>query len=115
VEARSLQAVLAEHAGAVRPRERRNDDVADLDGADVGADGLDDADELVTHPLTDLAVPHLVVRPQVAAADAGAGDADERVARFDDPGVRHVLDANVACAVHDSCSHAASEAGAGLD
>src|SRR6266511_804739 len=58
--------------------DRQNDDrVADRDGADVGADGLDDADELVAHALTGLAGLHLAVGPEVAAADAGAGDVDE--------------------------------------
>src|SRR6266508_3820659 len=105
VQARSLQSLLAEDAAAVRPRERCDDRVADRDGADVGADGLDDADELVAHALTGLAGLHLAVGPEVAAADAGAGDADEGVGRFDDAGVRHVLDADVAGAVHDSCAH----------
>ena len=49
VEARGLQSLLAEVAGAVGVGERRDDDVARLHGADVGADLLDDADELVAH------------------------------------------------------------------
>src|SRR5262249_32066425 len=38
-------------------------------------------------------------------ADAGAGDGDERISRFNDAGVRDVLDTNVAGAKHDSCTH----------
>src|SRR5205814_6970964 len=62
--------------------ERRGDDVADLDGAAVGADGLDDADELVAHAAAGLVVRHRLVRPEVAAADGGAGDGDEGVGRL---------------------------------
>ena len=80
----SLQSLLAEDATSVRPRERCDDDVADLEIADVRADDLDDADELVPHALAGLAGRHLVVGPEVAAADAGPGDADEGVGRFDD-------------------------------
>ena len=50
VQARALQPFAAEDAGAVRPEKRRDDEVAGLDRRDVGADRLDDADELVAHP-----------------------------------------------------------------
>ena len=72
---------------------------------DLGADVLDDADELVAHPLAGLARLHRLVRPEVAAADAGAGDADERVGGLDQARVGDVLDPDVAGAVHDSCAH----------
>jgi hypothetical protein len=90
----------------------RDDDVPDLHSADVGADGLDDADELVPHTLAGRALLQLVVRPEVAAADAGAGDADKCIRRLRKGGVGDVLDADVAGAVHDCCSHATTEAGA---
>jgi hypothetical protein len=106
VEARGLQAVLAEHAGAVRPRERGDDEVAPLDRAHARADGFDEADELVPHAAPGLGVLHRLVGPEVAAADAGARDGDERVGRLDQVGVGDVLDPNVAGAVHDSCAHA---------
>ena len=92
VEARGVQSLAAEDAGAVGPEERRDDEVAGLDRADVGADGLDDADELVAHAAAGLARAPSVVRPEVAAADRGAGDADERVGRLDQVGVGDVLD-----------------------
>ncbi len=47
VEARRAHAVAAVRAGAVAHVERRDDEVADAHDLDVGADGLDDADELV--------------------------------------------------------------------
>jgi len=92
-------------AGAVGPQERRDDEVTDLHGADVGADRLDNADEFVSHALAGLAGFHRPVRPEIAAADGGAGDDDESVGRLDEAGVGDGLDTNVAGAVHDSCSH----------
>ena len=68
-------------------------------------DGLDDADGLVAHALARRRLGPRLVRPEVAAADAGAGDADDRVGRVDDRGVGDVLDANVAGLVHDGCTH----------
>src|SRR5205823_14992080 len=77
-----------------------------LDGPDVSADGLNDADELVAHPAAGIARLHRLVRPKVAAANGGAGDGDECVVRFDQVRVGDVLDPDVAGAVHDSCAHA---------
>jgi hypothetical protein len=105
VEAWRVQPFPAEDAGAVGVQERRDDDVADLQVADVGADGLDDADELVSHTTAGLAVFHRLVRPEIAAADGGTGDDDEGVGRFDQAGVGDVLDTDVAGAEHDSCAH----------
>src|SRR5215216_1648116 len=107
VDARRVKAVVAEDTGTVRVRERHDDEVAGFHGADVGADGLDDADGLVAHADAGLAVFQLVVRPEVAAADAGAGDADQRVGRLDEAGVGDVLDADVAGLEHYSCAHGA--------
>ena len=81
VHAGGVQALVAEHAGAVRRSERHDDHVAALDRPDVAADVLDDADRLMAHPLAGRRRP-AVVGPQVAAADAGAGDADDRVGRL---------------------------------
>ena len=105
VEARGLKAFVAEHARAVRVRERRDDEVADLDGADVAANCLDDADELVADPLAGFARLHRPVRPEIAAADAGAGDADEGVGRLDETGVGDVFDSDVPGAVEQGCAH----------
>ena len=103
-----MQTLMAEDTGAVRPRERRDHDVAGLDRADAVADGLDDADDLMAHPLAALAGLHRPVRPEIAAADAGAGDPEEGIGRLDQTGVGDVLDPDVAGAVHDSCAHVAS-------
>jgi hypothetical protein len=105
VQARGVQPLAAEHAGAIRPQERRDDKVAGLHGAYFGADVLDDADELVAHAAASLARLHRLVRPQIAAADCGVGDADERVGRLGEASIGDVLDTNVAGAVHGSCAH----------
>src|SRR6185437_14015882 len=105
VETRRLQPLVAEDAGPVGPGERSDDEVARLDGADLSANRLDDADELVAHAPPLLARLHRLVGPEIAAADAGPGDGEKRIGRLDDPRVGDGLDPNVAGAVHDSCSH----------
>jgi hypothetical protein len=100
-----VQPVVAEAARAVGVGERHHHDVADLERANIRADGLDDTDRLVAHAATTLDRPHLLVRPQIAAADTGAGYADHRIGRSDDGGVGDVLDTDVAGAVHDSSTH----------
>ncbi|MBS1883399.1 MAG: iron-containing alcohol dehydrogenase [Actinobacteria bacterium] len=54
---------------------------------------------------------HRPVASEVAAADAGAPDPEDRVGRLDEGGVRNVLDPDVSGSVHDSCSHRASALG----
>jgi hypothetical protein len=49
MNAGGLQPVAAEFAGPVGDRERRDHQVAPLDGGDLGPGVLDDADELVPH------------------------------------------------------------------
>ena len=105
VQARGLKTLAAEDAGPVRPGERSDDEVARLDGADVRSDRLYPADELVAHPAALLGRFHGLVRPEVAAADTGAGDDEKRVGRLVEACVGDVLDSDIACAVHDSGSH----------
>src|SRR5918992_922448 len=76
VDARRREPLAAELAGAVGVGERHDNQVALLDLRDLRSDVLDDAYGLVAHRLAGLARLHRVVRPEVAAADAGAGDAD---------------------------------------
>jgi hypothetical protein len=109
MQARAVQALPAEDARSVRPQERRHDEIADHERANVVADGLDHADEFVSDAATGVAVLHLVVGPQVAAANRSAGDADERVSRFDQMSVGDVFDPHVAGAIHDGCTHGLSE------
>ena len=76
-----------------------------LTRAHLGAGFDHDADELVPHAPAGLARLHRLVRPEVAAADPGAGDGDDGVGRLDQLRVGHVLDADVAGAVHDCRAH----------
>src|SRR5205814_10382470 len=64
-------------------------------------------ERLVAHGLAGLRWLHVRVRPQVAAANAGAGDAEDRVGRVDDGRLGHVLDADVPGGVHDGGAHQA--------
>jgi hypothetical protein len=67
----------------------------DLQVLDRRADLLDDAGEFVAEGHADARVGHhAVVEVQVRAADAGAGDAHDRVARMLDLGHRLFFDAD---------------------
>ncbi len=105
VHAFGLQPLAAELAGAVGDRERHHHQIAPLERAHLSTDILGDPDRFVAHRLAGLARLHRRVRPQVAAADAGAGHAQDRVGRLHQAGIRDILDPNIACAVHHSCSH----------
>ena len=82
MDARGLQPLIAEHACAVGVRKRHHDHVTALDGTHIGADGFDHADRLVAHTAAGLGGLQLVVGPKIAATDAGAGYADNRVSRI---------------------------------
>ena len=66
----------------------------------IGADRLDDADELMPHTPAGVIVRHRLVRPQIAAADRGAGDPYKRVCRVDQPSVGNILDPDIAGSIH---------------
>ena len=76
-----------------------------LDRRDVGADGFDDADVLVTHRGGRSVVVGAPVGPQVRAADAGRRQADDRVGGLDDRGVVALLEADVVGAVQHCTPH----------
>jgi hypothetical protein len=69
-----------------------------------GADVLDDADCLVSHVAAGLGAFQRHVRPEIAAADGGAADANDGVGRLDQASVGNVLDTNVAGAEHNCCT-----------
>ena len=69
------------------------------------ADLLDDADGLMSHPSPLGGVLEVVVRVQVRAAHTRVGDADDRVGRLFDDGVRDLLDADVTGLVHEGGLH----------
>ena len=61
-----------------------------------GNDSFDDANGLVSHAASGIALLHGLVRLEIAAADAGAANGHDRIGRFDNAGVGNVLDSNVA-------------------
>jgi hypothetical protein len=96
---------MAEFATAIRVGKRHDNDVADLHLADRIANGLDDTDGFMAHTLSGLAEFHRSIGPEIAAADAGMGNADKRVGWIDESGIGDVLNPDVSGAVHNSCSH----------
>jgi hypothetical protein len=105
VEAFARQAFPAEDAGSVRPEKRRTNQVAGVDRLHIGADCLDDPDELVPHPPTGVGVRHRLVWPQIAAADCGSRDTNESVCGVDQESVRNLLDPDITGFIHDGCAH----------
>ena len=69
------------------------------------ANSFDHAYRFVSHHATCVAMLHFLIWPQVAPANARAGDANDSISRLDDFRVGHVLDPNVASAIHHSCAH----------
>jgi hypothetical protein len=108
VHARRRKPPAAELASAIGVGERHDDRVALLYLCDPRPYVLDDAYGLVAHAGSGLAALHLVVRVEVAAADAGTGDPDDGVGRIYYRGVWHVLDADVSGAEHNGCLHGTS-------
>src|SRR5207245_5265124 len=80
-------------------------EVAAFNRSNVCADVFDHAYGFVPHHATADAAFHFLIWPQIAPANARAGDTDEGISRFDDLRIGHVLDPNVASAVHHSCAH----------
>jgi hypothetical protein len=105
MQALALQPLAAEHARSVRPEERRQHQIPGLHCAHLGADSIDDADELMSHTATGVVAGHRLVRPKIATADGGARHPHERVGRLDQVGVGNALDADVAGAVHQRRAH----------
>jgi hypothetical protein len=105
VQARRLQSLLAKFTGAIGPGEWRDNQIALLHRSHIGADGLDDADELVPHAVPSLARRHRVVRPEIAAANTRMCHPNQGISWLDDPGIGNGFDAHVVHAIHDSRSH----------
>ena len=64
VDARCVKPRTAEHARAVGEGERHDDKITGLDGANVGTNGFDDADRLVSNQTAVLALFHFLIWPQ---------------------------------------------------
>ena len=78
-----MQCFVAEDAGAVRVHEGHNNEIAGSNAANVGPDGFNDADGLVSHAAAAIAVFYYLVWPEIAAADPRAADDYDRVGRID--------------------------------
>src|SRR5205823_2407842 len=90
VQARGVQPAPAERAGAVRPEERRSDEFARLDRADIVTNGLDAPNELMPHTPSGLARFHRLVRPKITPADPSPRDAHKRIGRIDQSSIGDV-------------------------
>src|SRR6266446_1036146 len=105
MDTRRLKAVVTKHACAVGERERHDNEITAFNPSNVCANLFDHAYRFVPHHATGVAAFHFLIWPQIAPANARAGDTDEGVSRFDDLRIGHVLDPNVARAIHHSCAH----------
>jgi hypothetical protein len=70
---------VTKRAVAVGVGKRHHDEVAFLHFVDLGTDVLDNADRFVAHAAAFFSGFQIFVRPQIAAADAGASDAHKRI------------------------------------
>ena len=99
---------MAKRASAVGERERHDNEITAFNRSNVFADVFDHTYRFVPHHATGVAALHFLIWPQIAPANARSGDANDSISRLDDLRVGHVLDPNVACAIHHSCAHNAS-------
>ena len=103
MEARRGDAGSAVRAGAVAVGEGRDDDVALVERADLGASVLDHGDELVADGPARLVGSLPAVEPHVRTADAGEDDADDGIGGVDDLGVGPIDDFDLA-GLGENCS-----------
>src|SRR6266545_5235846 len=105
MDARRLKPVVAKHACAVRERERHDNEITAFNRSNVCANVFDHTDRFVPHHATAIAALHFLVRPQIAPANTRSCHTNDSVSRLDDLRIGHVLDPNVASAIHHSCAH----------
>ncbi len=108
VDAVGLVAGGADLAGVVGGEERADHELAGLHDVHFRADLFDDADVLVSHGCGLSGRVIAPVGPQVRPADAGRGEPQDRVRRFDDRGPLTLLDAHVSGSVHHDSTHGSS-------
>jgi hypothetical protein len=105
MDARRLKLVVAKHARAVGERERHDNEITAFNRSNVFADVFDHTYRFVPHHATGVDVLHFLIWPQIAPANARSSDANDSISRLDDLWIGHVLDPNVASAIHHSCAH----------
>src|SRR5712672_2911391 len=100
MDALRLKPVVAKRACAVGERERHDNEITSLNRSNVCADVFDHTYRFVPYHATGLAVLHFLIWPQIAPENARSGDTNESISRLDDLRVGHVLDPDVASAIH---------------
>src|SRR6188474_14728 len=105
MDARRLKRVVAKHACAIGERERHDNEITSLNRSNLCADVFDHTYRFVPHHAAGVAALHLLIRPQIASANARSGNTNDSISRLDDLRIGHVLDPNVASAIHHSCAH----------
>jgi hypothetical protein len=105
MDARRLKPVVAKHACAIGEREWHDNEITAFNHSNVCADVFDYTCRFVPHHATGVAVLHFLIWPQIAPANARSTDTNDTISRFDDFRIGHVLDPNVASAIHHSCAH----------
>src|SRR6516165_1341538 len=105
MDTRRLKPVVAKHACAVGERERHDNEITAFNRSNICTDVFDHTYRFVPHYASSVAALHFLIWPQIAPANARARDANESVGWLDDLRIGHVLDPNVASAIHHSCTH----------
>jgi hypothetical protein len=105
MDARCLKSVVAKRACAVGERERHDNKITAFNHSNVCADIFDYTYCFMSHHATGVGVLHFLIWPQIAPANTRAGNANDSISRLDDLRIGHVLDPNVAGAIHHSCAH----------
>src|SRR5262249_47069774 len=105
MDTRRLKSVVAKRARPVGERERHDNEITAFNPSNVCADVFYYTYCFVPHHATSVTVFHFLIWPQIAPANARAGDANDSISRLDDLRVGHVLDPDVASAIHHSCAH----------
>jgi hypothetical protein len=96
---------MAKRACAIRERERHDNEITAFNHSNVGSDVFDHPYRFVPHHTAPVATFHFLIWPQIASANTRATDANKSIRRFDDFRIGHVLDPNVASAIHYGCAH----------
>src|SRR3954470_24437906 len=103
MDARRLKPVMAKRACAVGKRERHDYEITAFNGSNIFANIFNHTYRFVSHHAAGIGALHFLIGPQIAPANTRARNANDSISRLDDFRVGHVLDLNVAGAIHYSC------------
>src|SRR5262249_58674127 len=96
---------MAKRACPVRERERHDNEITPLNPSNVCTNVFNHTYRFVPHHATGVAALHFLIWPQIASTNARSSNPDDSIGRLNDFRVGHVLDPNVASAIHHSCAH----------